>query len=263
MTTSFIPTLNQNTTGTAANLSGTPALPNGTTATTQATSDNTTKIATDAFVLANTVTNPMTTLGDVTYGGASGAFTRLAGPTTPNGVPQVLVDVPSAGAAIAEAFTLPGVVSRVVGGATSTDTIISTDCNPGRIAYQGSAAVAVTLPTATTLAVPNCVFRIANNTSGSSTAVTVTPTTWTIRGGSNISISQGQVATFYVDPAGTSWDADVADEALVAGSGISLTRGQYGPTVAVSGALLLLQSWLQASLMVQPQLLLPLQLVVL
>ena len=48
-----IPTLNQNTTGTAAGLSGTPALPNGTTATTQTTGDNTTKIATDAFVIAN------------------------------------------------------------------------------------------------------------------------------------------------------------------------------------------------------------------
>lgn len=45
------PTFNQNTTGTASNLSGTPALPNGTTATTQATGDNTTKIATDAFVI--------------------------------------------------------------------------------------------------------------------------------------------------------------------------------------------------------------------
>jgi hypothetical protein len=48
-----VPTLNQSTTGTAANLSGTPALPNGTTATTQTVGDNTTKIATDAFVLAN------------------------------------------------------------------------------------------------------------------------------------------------------------------------------------------------------------------
>lgn len=47
------PTLNQNTSGTAANLSGTPALPNGTTATTQTAGDNTTKLATDAFVLAN------------------------------------------------------------------------------------------------------------------------------------------------------------------------------------------------------------------
>jgi len=46
----FIPTLNQNTTGTAANLSGTPALPNGVTATTQAVNDNSTKLATTAYV---------------------------------------------------------------------------------------------------------------------------------------------------------------------------------------------------------------------
>jgi len=44
-----VPTLNQNTSGTAANLSGTPALPSGTTAATQSAGDNTTKIATDAF----------------------------------------------------------------------------------------------------------------------------------------------------------------------------------------------------------------------
>jgi len=47
--TSF-PTLNQNTTGTAANLSGTPLLPNGTSATTQAAGDSSTDLATDAFV---------------------------------------------------------------------------------------------------------------------------------------------------------------------------------------------------------------------
>jgi hypothetical protein len=60
-----IPTLNQNTTGTAANLSGTPALPNGATATTQSASDNSTKLATTAYVDAglgtkqNTLTNPL------------------------------------------------------------------------------------------------------------------------------------------------------------------------------------------------------------
>lgn len=42
--------LNQNTTGTAANVSGTPALPDGVTATTQSASDNSTKIATTAYV---------------------------------------------------------------------------------------------------------------------------------------------------------------------------------------------------------------------
>ena len=43
-------TLNQNTSGTAANLSGTPALPNGVTATTQTAGDNSTKLATTAYV---------------------------------------------------------------------------------------------------------------------------------------------------------------------------------------------------------------------
>jgi len=44
------PTFNQNTSGTAANLSGTPALPDGTTATTQSQADNSTKLATTAYV---------------------------------------------------------------------------------------------------------------------------------------------------------------------------------------------------------------------
>lgn len=43
-------------TGTATNLSGTPALPDGTTATTQAASDNTTKLATTAYVDAQVTT---------------------------------------------------------------------------------------------------------------------------------------------------------------------------------------------------------------
>ena len=44
------PTLNQNTNGTAGNLSGTPTLPNGTAAVTQTAGDNTTKLATTAYV---------------------------------------------------------------------------------------------------------------------------------------------------------------------------------------------------------------------
>ena len=42
--------LNSNITGTSTNLSGTPALPNGTTATTQSAHDNSTKLATTAYV---------------------------------------------------------------------------------------------------------------------------------------------------------------------------------------------------------------------
>lgn len=45
-----IPSNAANTSGTAANLSGTPALPNGVTATSQTAGDNSTKLATTAYV---------------------------------------------------------------------------------------------------------------------------------------------------------------------------------------------------------------------
>ena len=48
-------TLSNNTSGTAANLSGTPALPNGTTATTQAATDSSTNLATTAAIAAQIV----------------------------------------------------------------------------------------------------------------------------------------------------------------------------------------------------------------
>lgn len=61
-----LPTLNQNTTGTAANLSGTPALPNGTTATTQSAGDSSTKLATTAFATANfAAMNASGSVGDI------------------------------------------------------------------------------------------------------------------------------------------------------------------------------------------------------
>lgn len=74
------PTLNQNTSGTAANLSGTPALPDGTTATTQTLGDNSTKLATTAFVLANstgaTGANPTASTGLTAVDGVATTFMR-------------------------------------------------------------------------------------------------------------------------------------------------------------------------------------------
>ena len=48
--------------------------------------------------------NPMTTLGDTIYGGASGAATRLAGPTAGAGT-YFLIDVPTTTSAVAETFS--------------------------------------------------------------------------------------------------------------------------------------------------------------
>jgi len=217
ITAAMIPTLNQNTTGTSGGLSGSPAI--------------TVSSCTGCGSGPGTGTQyePAYWATTSTLGSASFA-------TTPNGVPQVLVMVPSGSALTAPVGALPGVVTRVVGGTTSTDTIVSVDCSPGRVAYQGSVAVAVTLPTATTLAVPSCVFRLTNTTSGSATAVTVTPTTWTVNGGATLVIAQGRACTMYVDPAGSAWDADCADLPIVAGTNVTITRGQYGPTIAASGS---------------------------
>lgn len=78
-------TLSNNTTGTAANLSGTPALPNGTTATTQSTGDNSTKLATDAFVQA-----ALPLLKSVTFT-ISAANLILSDQTNPSFTPFTLV----------------------------------------------------------------------------------------------------------------------------------------------------------------------------
>jgi len=93
------PTFNQNTSGTAANLSGTPALPNGTTATTQTLGDNTTKIATDAFVLAN-VGSGMT-YPSSTYYGLSGGSSWSTSHLSDNGTTITA----------SENFTAPALVS--------------------------------------------------------------------------------------------------------------------------------------------------------
>jgi hypothetical protein len=72
---SVIPNNAANTTGTAANLSGTPALPNGTTATTQTAGDSSTKLATDAFVLANAGAVSGLTTGQVAIAGSATSIT--------------------------------------------------------------------------------------------------------------------------------------------------------------------------------------------
>ena len=160
-----------------------------------------------------TSTNPMTTLGDTTYGGAAGALTRLAGPTTPNGVNYFYESIPAGGLAVAEVWGLPGIVGRAVTSTTSTDTILSTDCNPKRVEYVGTVNVAVTLPTATALGLPSCEFKLVNSTASST--ITITPTTWTVNGSATLALTPGQSAVFFVDPnSTTNWVADGAANVL-------------------------------------------------
>jgi hypothetical protein len=180
--------------------------------------------------------NPMTTAGDFIDGGASGVPTRVAGATSPNGVPQTLVSTPSGGIATSIALAMPGIVGRSVTG--TTDTIVSTDCNPKRVVYTGSSAVGVTLPTPTTLAVPNCTVKLANNTTNT---VTITPTTWTISAGSGgsagatLALAEGQEGICFVDPkTASNWACDVIEQGIAAGSNISITRSATGISIAAT-----------------------------
>jgi|HubBroStandDraft_5_1064220.scaffolds.fasta_scaffold01565_13 hypothetical protein len=197
------------------------SLASGAVAVTGTSGDSSTLVATDAFV-ANAVSG----LGPAGLAFAVQAmnstatgFAGIAAPTTPPSVPQVFTSTPSSGsAATAAAWALPGIAGRSV--STTTDTIVATDCSPNRIEYTGSAATAVALPTATTLAVPKCVFKLANIGTG---VVTVTPTTWTVNGNATLLIEPNQQAWFYVDPNNaTNWSADVNGETYVSQLGNAL-----------------------------------------
>ena len=127
LTNCTFPTLNQNTTGTAANLSGTPALPNGTTATTQTAGDNSTKIATTAYV-ATAVT----------------AFTYTSAVTP----------LPSAGAAVSTAHGL---------GATPSDVVLEITCLTAELGYSIGDVLQVNAQWNTSIWVPTSVFKNATN----------------------------------------------------------------------------------------------------
>lgn len=151
------------------------------------------------------LSNPMTTLADLIVGGGSGAATRLGAPTSPNGVPQVVVETPASGAATALAWATQGINNNAQ--STTPYPIAATDCT-GRIPFTGTANIAVTLPTATSLGVPKCVLKIGNFTTGANTLVTITPATWTIgpQASTTFVVQQNQWATLTVD--GTNWDVD-------------------------------------------------------
>lgn len=97
-----------------------------------------------------------------------------------------------------------GLTERDVTGTTATDTVLSSDCgNP--VVYSGSVAVAVTLPTATSLGNSKCAFTLSNQTTGTLTKVTVTPTTWSISPAITATIQQGTSCRFTVNQAGSGW----------------------------------------------------------
>jgi len=128
-----------------------------------------------------------------------------------------------------------GVAGRAITGTTATDTILATDCTK-RLDYIGSVAVAITLPTATTLTHTNCVFKVVNALS-TNNDLTITTTTWTCNGAATCVVHQGEQAWIYVDSnSATNWKADINNSPLVAGSGIALTRSAHSLSIAAAGA---------------------------
>ena len=185
-------------------LTGVPLAPTATVGT------NTTQLATTAFVLANGLVNPMSGVGDFISGGSSGTPTRLAGAST-NGQYVVTENV-TASTPVAATLNLVGLSARAPG-SSSADTIATADCSAGWIVHDtaGSASVAITLPTATTLLNAHCAFVWAND---SSHIDTITPTTWTITSctggvcttGSTATIGAGIYCSVKPDPASsTNW----------------------------------------------------------
>ena len=175
----------------------------------------------------STLANPMTTLGDIIYGGVAGAVTRLAGPTGVNSVPQFLESVPSAGAATAPVWSVSGVTPNAQTGTTYT--FLATDRN-GYTTFNNAASIAVTLPQANSTGfASNYVTRACDIGAGTAT---ITPTTSTISytngsaytsGATSMALTTGQCATIFSD--NTNYFANVA------------TGGGSGTVTHTAGAL--------------------------
>lgn len=159
------PTLNQNTSGTAANLSGTPALPNGTTATTQVAGDNSTKLATTAYTDAAVSTQVTAaanyTSGDLVQAAGANRTTSSSGIQTSN-VATAAANFTS-GALVKSGGANKSLVSGDLSGdaATSGSTVVTVSKVNG-IAYSGTAAahsvevITTANTTATPKVIPDC-----------------------------------------------------------------------------------------------------------
>lgn len=200
--------------GTAANLSGTPALPNGTTATTQTTGDSTTKIATDAFVIANAASAGV---ASVAAGGGIAVTGTGAGPYT--GAVTVSASAPN----------------RTV---TASPTVASTDMG-GQINSNVSGGGTLTIPAISSSVFPANSTLTVVNYSASTEAVSTTPTV-NAGGGCVSGTGIPAAATWNITSNGTTLDCN---QTVSAGGGsgtvASSTTGQipvYTAATTVTGS---------------------------
>ena len=194
-----IPNNAASTTGTAANLSGTPALPNGTTATTQTAGDNSTKLATTTYV-ATAVTNGAYTLPAATSSTLGGVKPDGSTLTNTSGALSVTYGTTIGTAA-------QGNDSRITGAAQCTAGTTGSDC----LTLSSGLVPAANLPTATTIA---------------QGAVRPDGTTITIAGGVISSTGSGVSSLNSLSGAVN----------LVGGSGISVTPSGSSITIGNTGS---------------------------
>jgi len=101
-----------------------------------------------------------------------------------------------------------GFTTRTVTGSSDPSGVVYSDCYGGQIQFTGSGAATEALPDPSTLNNSKCGFGILNATTGVTTAVTVTPASWTINGTTPLTIAQNEYCWIYVDDAvSTNWDA--------------------------------------------------------
>jgi hypothetical protein len=130
--------------------------------------------------VANGFQNPMTTLGDLLYGGASGAATRLAGPTVAG--TYILTETPTGSAAVAPVWTNANTLTvakatNLVGAAwgipyqsaTDTTSFVAQPGAAGRVLLSGAnnaapswSAGTLTLPASGSLTIPAFAVSFSN-----------------------------------------------------------------------------------------------------
>ena len=122
---------------------------------------------------------------------------------------------PTSDSSVSPAAPQLGFSSR--GASGNTDTLLYSD-NLGLVEYTYNGAVAVSLPTTTTLENPAFTVNVVN-LSASSTTITITSDTWTINGNPTLQVSQNNLCTIYVAPTADSWHALCHAVSLSGGGG--------------------------------------------
>jgi hypothetical protein len=195
------PTLNQNTSGTAAlasALAGSPTQCPGATFSQGIAANGNANCGTPSG------SNPLTLLGDVFGGGTAGAPTAIHPPTSPDGITYVFSSTPTAGAATQSAWGKPGVPVR--SSASASFNILYTDRVSIVIPTNNTTSTAITVPVVGTA---NFDANIAFGTCNMGTVVaTYTPTTSHINGNTTLKL-QGTVAGN--NPSCAMWWSDSTD----------------------------------------------------